>query len=137
MFYSNNYGENTVTFHYVWHHMSRFAPPHMIRVKIFHITLSLLNIVLERRGHGTWNYTRAKRNICKRIVLILDGNLEVGAHVMGILCYLICSRHLIRSRAVTNRFFFSEKAYFPSRSTFFELPSNICTMARERFFFLP
>ena len=39
------------------------------------------------------------------IDLIFDGNSEIGAHVRSILCYLICSRHLIRSRAVTNRNF--------------------------------
>ena len=35
------------------------------------------------------------------MVFILDGTLEIGAHVM--LCYLIdCLRHSIVSRAVTN-----------------------------------
>ena len=33
------------------------------------------------------------------MVLKLDGNSEIGAHV----CYLICLRHLIRSKAVTIR----------------------------------
>ena len=31
------------------------------------------------------------------MVLILDGNSELGAHVRSHLCYLICCRHLIRS----------------------------------------
>ena len=34
---------------------------------------------------------------------ILDGNSEIGAHVRRNICYLICSRHLIKSRAVTNQ----------------------------------
>ena len=36
------------------------------------------------------------------MVLILDGNSEIGAHVRSELYYLICLGHLIRSRAVTN-----------------------------------
>ena len=43
------------------------------------------------------------------MVLILDGNLEIGVHcsvhVRSNLCHLICLRHLIRSRAVTNLIF--------------------------------
>ena len=37
------------------------------------------------------------------MVLILDGNSEKGAYVRSNLCYLICLRHFIRSRVVTNR----------------------------------
>ena len=48
------------------------------------------------------------------MVLILDGNPELGAQVRSNLVYLICLRHSIRSRAVTNQIFFSENAYFPS-----------------------
>ena len=33
------------------------------------------------------------------VVLIFDGNLEIGAHVRSILCYLICLRHLIREQS--------------------------------------
>ena len=40
---------------------------------------------------------------------MLGGNSEIGAHVRTNICYLICQRHLIRSRAVTNRIFFSSK----------------------------
>ena len=39
------------------------------------------------------------------MVLILDGNYDIGAHVRRILCYFICLRHLIKSREVTNRIF--------------------------------
>ena len=38
-------------------------------------------------------------------VLISDGSSERGAHVSSNICDLICLRHLIRSRAVKNRFF--------------------------------
>ena len=40
--------------------------------------------------------------VCKALrimVLILDGNSEMGVHVRINICYLICLRHLIRSRA--------------------------------------
>ena len=43
------------------------------------------------------------------MVLRLDGNSERGAHARSNLCHLIYSRHLIRSRAVTNRIFFNLK----------------------------
>ena len=39
-------------------------------------------------------------------VHILDGNSEIGAHARSNLCYLICVRHLNRSRGVTNPFYF-------------------------------
>ena len=38
------------------------------------------------------------------MVLILDGKLEIGAHVRSDFSYLICIRHFTISRAV--RFFF-------------------------------
>ena len=38
---------------------------------------------------------------------IFDRVLEIGAHVRSNLCYLICSRHLIRTRAVTHLICFS------------------------------
>ena len=37
---------------------------------------------------------------------------EIGAHVGSNLCYLICLRHYIRSRAATNRICFSTKRLF-------------------------
>ena len=46
------------------------------------------------------------------MVLILDGKLDTGAHVMNNLCYLICLRRLNKSRVVTNRTFFSDKTFF-------------------------
>ena len=48
------------------------------------------------------------------MVLILDGNSEIGAQVRSNLCVLTCLRHVIRSRAAPNRIFsLSEKNYFP------------------------
>ena len=40
------------------------------------------------------------------MVLISDGNSEIDAHVRSNLCYVICLRHLINSRVVTNRITF-------------------------------
>ena len=49
------------------------------------------------------------------MVLKLIGNSEKSAHLRNNLCYLICSRHVIRSEAVTNQIFFlSEKNFIPS-----------------------
>ena len=48
------------------------------------------------------------------MVLKLDGNSEVGAHTWRNLYYSICLRHLIRSRAFTNRMVFLRKYSFPS-----------------------
>ena len=38
----------------------------------------------------------------------LDDNSEMVAHVRNSFCFLICLKQFIRSRAVTNRIFFSE-----------------------------
>jgi len=62
------------------------------------------------------------------MVLILNGNSEIGTHVKSNLCYLICLRHLIRSRVVTNRnLVFSLKRFFflHACATWFELPSTV------------
>ena len=62
---------------------------------------------------------------------ILDGNSEKGAHVRSILCTLICLRHLIRSRAVTDPFFSPKRPNFLHVcTTCSELPSNISTMGK-------
>ena len=46
------------------------------------------------------------------MILIYDGNSEIGAHVRNNLCHLICSRHLLWSRIVMNRIFFPPKNLF-------------------------
>ena len=43
------------------------------------------------------------------MVLILDGNSEIGMQVWSYLGYLTCLRRFIRSRAVTNLIFFSRE----------------------------
>ena len=70
------------------------------------------------------------------MVLIFGGNSEIGARVRINLCNLICLRHFIRSRDVTNQFFFLEKTYFLSCvRNMCELPSNISTMEAHFFLF--
>ena len=67
---------------------------------------------------------------CNTMVFIWDGNSEIGAHFRSILCYLICLRHLIWSRAVTNRGFFSPKSpiFLHAWATCSNLPSNTSVM---------
>ena len=65
------------------------------------------------------------------IVLILEGNSEIGEHVRNNLRYLICLSHLIRPRAVTNqRNVFSPKIpiFLHTCTPISELPSNISTV---------
>ena len=38
-------------------------------------------------------------------MLILDSNSDIIAYVRSNLCYLICVRHLMRPKAVTNQYF--------------------------------
>ena len=46
------------------------------------------------------------------MVLIINGNSEVGAHARSNLCNLIYLRHLTKLRAVTNSGSFHRKTYF-------------------------
>ena len=59
------------------------------------------------------------------MVLILYDNLEIGAHVSKNLYYLICLRHLIRSRAVTNLIFLKTYIFLFACAKCSELPSNL------------
>ena len=67
--------------------------------------------------------------ILMAMVLILDGNSEIGAHKANFL-HFICIRHLIRSRAVANRNFFSPKRpiFLHACAICSMLPSNISTV---------
>ena len=61
------------------------------------------------------------------MVLILVG--QIGAHVGSNLCHSICLRHLLKSKAVTNRIFSPKRPTVPCAcETCAELPSNISTM---------
>ena len=55
------------------------------------------------------------------MLLISDGNSEIGAHVRSDLCYLICLRHLIKPSSVTNRIFFLP-IFLHTCATYSELP---------------
>ena len=63
------------------------------------------------------------------IVVLLDGNSEIIAHVRSNLFYLICIRHLIRSICKKSEFFSLKRSFFlQACSTCSKLPSNIRTM---------
>ena len=60
------------------------------------------------------------------MIIVLGGKSNIGAHVWSNIYYLACFRHLISSRAVTNRIFSSlENTYFPlCLRNIFWVPSN-------------
>ena len=51
-------------------------------------------------------------NSVKTMVFIIDSFLEIGKNVTSNLYYLICLRHLIRLKAVTDRTFFLRRPIF-------------------------
>ena len=66
------------------------------------------------------------------MVLILDGNSEIGAQVKSNFCYLIFLRHLVGSRVATNSIVFSKKAFFlHACAACSELPSNVSTIIQR------
>ena len=60
---------------------------------------------------------------------------DMSAQVRSNLCYLICLRHFIRSRKVTNRFVIRKDFFVPACATCTELPSNMNTMTLPVFEF--
>ena len=66
-------------------------------------------------------------------VLILDCNIEIGAHIRINLC-LICFRHLIRSRAVQDGIFSPKRPIFlHACAASSEFPSNVSTVIHSQF----
>ena len=67
------------------------------------------------------------------MVLILDGNsMVIDERVRSNLCYLICLRHLIRSREVTNPIIFRKiRIFHHTCAICSELPSNVRTMVKR------
>ena len=66
------------------------------------------------------------------MVLILDGNSYLGAHLGSNRCYLTCIRLLISSKTVKNRVFFLKRPLvLYACATCYELPSNISTMVPD------
>ena len=63
------------------------------------------------------------------MVLIYDGNSEIGAHLQSKISNLICTRHLFRLSAVANLILFLESPdILHLFATYFELSSDIKTM---------
>ena len=69
---------------------------------------------------------RDMNNLAVVLGFILDGDLEIGAHVWSDIGYLICSRHLTIPRTVINLGFFRKDLH--TCATCSLLPSNINTM---------
>ena len=70
------------------------------------------------------------------MVIILDGASEIVAHVRSNLFYLICYRHLMRSKSVTYQIFFLPKIpiFLHVCAIFSELPSNNSAMVSIKYF---
>ena len=64
--------------------------------------------------------------IIQSMVLIIDGNSKIGAHVRNHLCYLTCLRHLITTKTVSNRTF---SFFLLACATCSELSSIIRTLS--------
>ena len=64
---------------------------------------------IKKRNMDNW-YIPTVSLPCSIMVLILDGNSEIGAQVLSYLGYLICVRYLFSSRAA--QFYFQKKNNF-------------------------
>ena len=71
--------------------------------------LNILSKLTPSAHEKNHELQRAKLFSIWYMVLILDGNSVIDAHVRSNRFYLICLRHFISSRTVTNRFFFLRK----------------------------
>ena len=98
--------------------------------------VSNLPVVLVKYYRRRWYQNTEIKSVFSALVcshssktMVLDGYLEIGAHVRNNLCYLIFVRHLNNSRAVTN-LIFSPKilVFLYACVTCSELPSTIGTM---------
>ena len=66
------------------------------------------------------------KSVSFSMVLILDGNSEIGAYVRVNICYLICLLQLLRASTVTNRIFSPKRPIILyACATCYELPSDI------------
>ena len=75
---------------------------HLFLIKFYSINICSL-LFIEMWSFLNWETERDFREEYGTYKVILDGNLEIDAHVRSHLCYLICLRQLNRSRAVTKR----------------------------------
>ena len=66
------------------------------------------------------------------MVFILDCSSEIDVHVWSNLCYVICFRHLFRSRAVSNISFFLQ--YTPIVRHTWATSSNLGKLQKKVFF---
>ena len=97
----------------------------------YHLLYNLDRDALSRYNHLNFTpNTNYWSHYIISLVLILYGNSGMGAHLWSDLSYLICLRHLLRSRAVTKIDFCSPKRpiYLHTCAMCFEVLSNISTM---------
>ena len=92
----------------------------------------MLTFIVELLFHSPHNLMKQLRgekkslNKLKTMVLILDGNSRIDAHVKSNFCYLICLRHMIDGEQLNIGSFSSKRPIFLlSCATCVELPSNI------------
>ena len=71
--------------------VAQFPRPPLLPLEIYSVTSSQYKLI------NIYNHKWIK---IWAMVLILEGDSEIGAHVKSNLCYLICLRYSIRSRAV-------------------------------------
>ena len=67
---------------------------------------------IQLRDSGQDSTLHSHASLCIAMVLVLDGNVEIGAHVWSEISNLICLRHLFISRAVANLKSVSRKVLF-------------------------
>ena len=94
------------------------CPCFSLSIQIQHVTINTFFAIKKL----AWRCYLPFSFIIFTMVLRLDGNSEIGAHVRNNLCYLICVRHLIRPEQAQKPILLSACAIYS------ELPSNISTM---------
>ena len=79
---------------------------------------------LRQRARDQGDQGTRYSNLGYTIVLILDGNSEIGAHVWSNFAYSTCLWHLFRSIVVTSLIVLLQKRpdFFHTFALFFELP---------------
>ena len=123
----------------IWAHMwiasivelSRRNQINMLRRFISYKFLCLWNICSYDRE----SVIDGDKRPIKIMVLILDGNSDIGAHVLSTTCNLLCLRHFFRSRSVGNLKFISEKTRFSSYMRNMSLSYHLMLVPWKIFFY--
>ena len=65
------------------------------------------------------------------MVVILDGNSEIGTYVWSAIGNLICLRHMLMWTAVANLNFVNRSFFLPCCTALSEFPSNVSIMGNQ------